>query len=654
MRRSLAAAAVVLLAVPAIASDLLIRLERRAGDDLARLRAAGLPVVHETLGALFLEGDEATLGAARAAGFQARVLDDRAGASDYLQVGIRPDSDLESLRRFGAEIWAEENWRLLRVPRGAPLERLPEARVFVGRLPHRPFELPANAPVRSRAGNDAPNPLIQKMVAAVASADVDAYWTDLVTNPPTNSRYSSSAGATNAANYVASKFAAMGMPSQFQTYSASNAPNVVGTHGGGVTPGRVYLVIGHLDDLPYWGVAPGADDNASGSVTVIESAKVMSCWGFKSTVKFVTVTGEELGLLGSEAYAADAAARGEDIRGVLNFDMNGWAGDGVPAGENLDVNYNATSQWLGELFAQCAQEYATGVVVDAFSCPSLNASDHYPFWQRGWPAICGITDNEGYCGHTGYYPYYHTRSDTIPNCGNRSFFYGTIRATVATAATLAEPFKVTFRDTSVDVGAPAWLVVADRGPNTNPGSAQTLTVEVWSAAEPGPETVTLTEDGVNSMFFRGSIATTAEPAVHGDGKVSLREGDVLQARYIDASDCDGASNVAYTVSSSVVWGAKPAEVAPVALLAGPPTRLTWPPVPGAVRYDVASGALPTTGLHDASCGANDLLAEAWDDARPDPGAGAGYWYLVRGENAFGSGTWGSGSDAAPRTIAACP
>jgi hypothetical protein len=654
MRRLLAAFAVIFLAFSADASDLLIRLERRASDDLARLRGAGLPVVHETLGALFLEGDEGTLEAARAAGFSARVLDDAAASSDYLQVGVRPDSDLEAVRRFGTPIWAEENWRLVRVPRGAALDRLPEARVFVGRLPHRPFDLPAAAPARSRAGNDAPNPLIQKMVAAVKAADVDAYWTDLVTNPPTGSRYSTSTGARNASNYVSSKFGTMGVPAQFQTYDAQDAPNVIGTHPGGVTPERVYLVIGHLDDLPFWGVAPGADDNASGSVTVLESAKVMSCWGFRSTVKFITVTGEELGLLGSDAYAADAAARGEDIRGVLNFDMNGWAGDGVPAGENLDVNYNATSQWLGELFAQCAQEYATGVVVDAFSCPSLNASDHYPFWQRGWPAICGITDNEGYCGHAGNYPYYHTRNDTIANCGSKGFFYGTIKATIATAATLAEPFKVAFRDASVDVGAPAWLVVADRGPNTNPGSAQTLTVEVWSAAEPNPESVTLTEDGVNSMLFKGSIATTADPAVHGDGKVTLREGDALQVRYVDAVDCDGASNVAYTASASAVWGAKPAEVATLDLLAGSPTRLTWPAVAGAARYDVASGGLPTNGLGGASCGANDLVVNSWDDARPDPAADAGYWYLVRAENAFGSGTWGSGSDGAPRTIAACP
>ena len=113
----------------------------------------------------------------------------------------------------------------------------------------------------------------------------------------------------------------------------------------------------------------------------------MSCYAFRNTVKFINVTGEEVGLLGSSAYAADAEQRGENILGVINMDMIGWEGDGSPDPENLDLNYNSASQWLAELFADCATRYATGLVVDAFYCPSLTASDHWPFWQRGWSAI---------------------------------------------------------------------------------------------------------------------------------------------------------------------------------------------------------------------------------------------------------------------------
>jgi len=44
--------------------------------------------------------------------------------------------------------------------------------------------------------------------------------------------------------------------------------------------------------------------------------------------------------------------------------------------------------------SRSARRLQHGLVVDAFLCPSMSASDHYPFWQRGWKALCGITDNE--------------------------------------------------------------------------------------------------------------------------------------------------------------------------------------------------------------------------------------------------------------------
>ena len=40
--------------------------------------------------------------------------------------------------------------------------------------------------------------------------------------------------------------------------------------------------------------------------------------------------------VGSEAYVDDAWARGENILGVINMDMNGWAGNASPDPENLD------------------------------------------------------------------------------------------------------------------------------------------------------------------------------------------------------------------------------------------------------------------------------------------------------------------------------
>lgn len=67
--------------------------------------------------------------------------------------------------------------------------------------------------------------------------------------------------------------------------------------------------------------------------------------------------------------------------------------------------------------------------------------------------------------------------------------------------------------------------------------AGTHPVTVWSAGEPDPETVTLTENPASSGRFSGAIATTSGPAVHGDGQVSAGHGDSVTVRYTDASSC---------------------------------------------------------------------------------------------------------------------
>jgi hypothetical protein len=336
-----------------------------------------------------------------------------------------------------------------------------------------------------------------------------------------------------------------------QTWSAGHAPNAIGTREGAIDPSKVYIVIGHLDDLPSSGPAPGADDNASGSVNVLENARAMNCWAFRNTVKYIACTGEEQGLLGSDAYAQDALNRGEDIRGVINMDMIAWEGNNSPNPENLDLNFNGPSQWLGEKFAAAATTYGTGLVVDAFYCPSLTASDHASFWERGWPAVCGITDNEGYCGHAGNYPYYHQSTDTIANCGNKSFFYGVVKASAATLAELAGPFKITFTQPTYACGSSVTVVLGDRDKDANPSLRETVAVEVWSDTETVPESLVLTERTVHSMLFDALLPTTTGPPVHGDGLLSVAAGDALHARYVDALDCDGATGVPYVADARV-------------------------------------------------------------------------------------------------------
>ncbi len=653
MKHALTAVALTILSWgAALASEpsLLLRVERKTPDDLVLLRSGGTPVVMETLPCLFVLGGEADLAALRERGYDVRVLDRAPASADYLIVGVRPDSDVAAVRSSGVVLLEEENWILVRVPAGSSIHAVEAAKVFIGRVPKEPVGLPMPPPEAvQRHAPLLPDPIVQKIVTGVSDADVQAYWQTLVSNAPTGTRFSTAQGCRDAATYCFNAYTALGIPVQYQNWSGSNAPNVIGTLEGATRPEDVYIVEAHLDDLPSPGVAPGADDNASGSAAVLGAAKALSCWGVRNTVKFLNVTGEEAGLLGSAAYAADAVTRGENIRGVINFDMIGWAGDGLPSPENLDLNYNASSQWLAQRFVDAAATYGTGLAVNAFLCPSLNASDHYPFWQRGFSAVCGITDNEGYCGATGYYPYYHTVNDTIANNGNPAFYYKVVKATVATLAELAEPFKVTFGKSAYACGAPVQVLLADRDRNTGPGTVETVVVLVTSTSEPAGESLTLTERGPNGMIFDGTLPTTPAPPVAGDGVLTVAAGDSLSVQYVDALDCDGATDVTYTAiagtdcvapvisgvgasavtgnSASIGWTTDEAATSVVHYGTAPPGSST-----ASSSSLVTTHAVGLTGL--AECSPYAFWVESADDVGNNAldDAGGAYYMFATGKN----------------------
>jgi len=71
------------------------------------------------------------------------------------------------------------------------------------------------------------------------------------------------------------------------------------------------------------GDAPGANDDGSGSAAVLECARIMSKHSFPATIIFVTVSGEEQGLLGATFMANKAKKENWNIEAVLNNDIMG-------------------------------------------------------------------------------------------------------------------------------------------------------------------------------------------------------------------------------------------------------------------------------------------------------------------------------------------
>jgi DNA-binding beta-propeller fold protein YncE len=101
------------------------------------------------------------------------------------------------------------------------------------------------------------------------------------------------------------------------------------------------------------------------------------------------------------------------------------------------------------------------------------------------------------------------------------------------------------------------------------------------------------------------------------------------------------------------------EVGSLSLAQTAVTQLTWADLGSGFVYDIAGDVLSVLhssgGVESAACLADDQSLNTWDDTRPEPAAGDGYYYLVRSQSACGSGTYGLASSGAERQpLAGCP
>ncbi|MBK8048014.1 MAG: M20/M25/M40 family metallo-hydrolase [Anaerolineales bacterium] len=233
---------------------------------------------------------------------------------------------------------------------------------------------------------------------------------------------------------------AQGLMAQFAPWSACGLQNrnVVGERRGETRPQEIVLVAAHIDSYAEAGgtVAPGADDNGSGSAGVMATAEILAAHTFARTVRFVFFTGEEQGVCGSGAYAAAAAARNDDIVAVINLDMIGYDAAGEPT-LRLHTRWwnnpaSAGDKAIADAFVGVVDDYELDLV-PIVTRDGETASDHSSFWDRGYPAILAIEDD-----YDDFNPYYHS-ADDITTHFNAAYFTEFTKAVVGVAATLAVP-----------------------------------------------------------------------------------------------------------------------------------------------------------------------------------------------------------------------
>jgi hypothetical protein len=236
-----------------------------------------------------------------------------------------------------------------------------------------------------------------------------------------------------ATRYAYEQFLAAGLTATYHSYvyNGQRWRNVIAEQPGRQDPDRVYLLTAHLDDMPSGTVAPGADDNGSGSAAVIVAARLLADRDYLSyTLRFVLFTGEEQGLRGSAAYAALCQSRGEDIRGVVNLDMIAYNSDAQPI---IDLHGSSTvspSLQLTRLFSDVVTVYGLNLQPDRWVDNwVIQYSDQWSFLQRGYPAILAIEDDDDFT------PYYHTVNDRLSTL-DLDYYADFARAAIGTVAHL--------------------------------------------------------------------------------------------------------------------------------------------------------------------------------------------------------------------------
>jgi Zn-dependent M28 family amino/carboxypeptidase len=231
-----------------------------------------------------------------------------------------------------------------------------------------------------------------------------------------------------AAEYIERRFRDAGYVPRRQSYlvSGREVANIEVERVGTTRPEQIVVIGAHYDAV---GNVPGANDNASGVAALLELARRRANGPAGSnTIRFVAFVNEEppyfmTNAMGSLAYAARAAQRGEQILGMISLETIGYYSD-APGSQRYPAPFHLLFPRCGNFLAmvsnidsapllrRVAAAFRRATTLPAIASPAparipgVGWSDHWSFWQHGYRAVM-FTDTAPY-----RYPHYHTPDDT--------------------------------------------------------------------------------------------------------------------------------------------------------------------------------------------------------------------------------------------------
>jgi len=189
-----------------------------------------------------------------------------------------------------------------------------------------------------------------------------------------------------------------------ETGGSYKQPSVVAKLGTSDEPGIV--IGGHMDTLQAWfGNMPGADDDGTGTVTVLETARNLfsSHMQFKKPIYLIWYSAEEMGLVGSQRVVAEFKKKNIPVSDVIHFDMTGYANHNDPTMWLLSDNTNPE---LTAYLADLIKAYVKQPV--KYTTCGYACSDHATWNMNGYKAAIAF-ESEGH----DYNPNIHSAEDTM-------------------------------------------------------------------------------------------------------------------------------------------------------------------------------------------------------------------------------------------------
>ncbi len=242
-----------------------------------------------------------------------------------------------------------------------------------------------------------------------------------------DSKYVTQPGNKLAAAYLFDRYKSFGYEPEYQRFEyrlrtgqTGQTANVVATLKGTTNPELVYVVSSHYDSVA---VGPGADDDASGTAALLETARILARHPLPATVLFASFTGEEGGLLGSREFVRRAVDGGLKIVGALNNDMIGWAND-----YRLDNTIRYSNAGIRDIQHAAAMQFSNLITYDALYYKNTDAAAYY----EAYGDIVGGIGSYPVLGN----PHYHQAHDLLEGI-NHQLIAEVAKTTAATVMLLA-------------------------------------------------------------------------------------------------------------------------------------------------------------------------------------------------------------------------